>query len=191
VDAGCWASLTAGAWRGLVSSYIPVALERAAQPVPVIGALVSVANGANIAGAALVARVRGRTLVRVVTGSMLAAGIGSALVAALAGSAPLAGALLGLSGLGAGALQTLGPALASDSVHPQERGDAIAATGTFRAAALFASPLAVAGMLSAVTLTPAMLVAGLLITLPALTTRRLRRAQAPIGSTANVEGGAP
>jgi MFS family permease len=184
VDAGCWASLTAGAWRGLVSSYIPVALERAAQPVPVIGALVSVANGANIAGAALVARVRGRTLVRVVTGSMLAAGIGSALVAALAGSAPLAGALLGLSGLGAGALQTLGPALASDSVHPQERGDAIAATGTFRAAALFASPLAVAGLLSGIALTPAMLVAGLLITLPALTTRRLRRAQPPIGSTA-------
>ena len=191
VDAGCWASLTAGAWRGLVSSYIPVALERAAQPVPVIGALVSVANGANIAGAALVARVRGGTLVRVVTASMLAAGIGSALVAALAGSAPLAGALLALSGLGAGALQTLGPALASDSVHPEERGDAIAATGTFRAAALFASPLAVAGLLSGIALTPAMLVAGLLITLPALTTRRLRRAQAPDRIHRHLRGGAP
>lgn len=188
VDAGCWASLTAGAWRGLVSSYIPVALERAAQPVPVIGVLVSVANGANIAGAALVARVRGRTLVRAVTASMLAAGIGSGLVALLAGSAPLAAVLLAASGLGAGALQTLGPALASDVVHPEERGDAIAAAGTFRAAALFASPLAVAGLLSAIALTPAMLVTGLLITLPALTTRRFRRAPTPIESTAG--GGA-
>lgn len=84
--------------------------------------------------------------------------------------------------------QLIGPALASDVVHPEERGDAIAATGTFRAAALFASPLAVAGMLSGIILTPAMLLAGLLITLPALTTRRLRHAPEPIGST--VEGGA-
>jgi hypothetical protein len=43
-------------------------------------------------------------------------------------------------------------------------------------------------MLSGITLTPAMLLAGLLITLPALTTRRLRHAPEPIGST--VEGGA-
>jgi MFS family permease len=188
VDAGCWASLTAGAWRGLISSYVPVALERASQPVPVIGALVSVANGANIAGAALVARVRGRTLVRAVTASMLVAGIGSALVALLAGSAPLAALLLAASGLGAGALQTLGPALAADLVHPEERGDAIAATGTFRAAALFASPLAVAGLLSGIALTPAMLIVGLLITLPALTTRRLRQAPEPIESTAGGGG---
>src|SRR6266487_2115919 len=150
VDAGCWASLTAGA--------------------------------------ALVARVRGRTLVRAVTASMLVAGIGSGLVALLAGSAPLAAVLLAASGLGAGALQTLGPALASDVVHPEERGDAIAAAGTFRAAALFVSPLAVAGLLSAIALTPAMLVTGLLITLPALTTRRLSRAPTPIESTAG--GGA-
>jgi hypothetical protein len=54
--------------------------------------------------------------------------------------------------------------------------------------ALFASPPAVAGMLSGITLTPAMLLAGLLITLAALTTRRLRHAPEPIGST--VEGGA-
>jgi MFS family permease len=177
VDAGCWASLTAGAWRGLLSSYVPVALDRAGQSLPLIGLLVSVANGANIAGAALVARVRGRTLVRAMTISMVASGAGVAVVALLAGSAPLAALVLAASGLGAGALQTLGPALASDIVHPQERGDAIAATGTFRAAALFASPLAVAGLLSSIALGPAMLIAGLLITLPALTTRGLRRAR--------------
>jgi hypothetical protein len=179
VDAGCWASLTAGAWRGLLSSYVPVALDRAGQSLPLIGVPVSAANGANIAGAALVARVRGGTLVRAMTISVVASGAGVALVALvalLAGSAPFAALVLAASGLGAGALQTLGPALASDMVHPRERGDAIAATSTFRAAALFASPLAVAGLLSGIALGPAMLIAGLLITLPALTTRALQRA---------------
>ena len=38
-------------------------------------------------------------------------------------------------------------------------------------------PLAVAGLLSGIALGPAMLIAGLLITLPALTTRRLGRTQ--------------
>jgi MFS family permease len=191
VDAGCWASLVAGAWRGLISSYVPVALERAGQPVQLIGVLVSVGNGANIAGAALVARVRSRTLVRAVIACMLAAGIGAALVGLVAGSVPLVGLVLAVSGLGGGALQTLGPALASDMVHPEERGDAISATGTFRAAALFASPLAVAGLLTFMALTPAMLIAGLLITLPVLTTRRLAaHGPEPVGPTVQ-EGGAP
>jgi hypothetical protein len=106
-------------------------LERAGQPVQLIGVLVSVGNGANIAGAALVARVRSRTLVRAVIACMLAAGIGAALV-----------------GL-------------------------------------------VAGLLSFLALTPAMLIAGLLITLPVLTTRRLTAHTArPVGPTAQ-EGGAP
>jgi MFS family permease len=191
VDAGCWASLVAGAWRGLISSYVPVVLERAGQPVQLIGVLVSVGNGANIAGAALVARVRSRTLVRAVIACMLAAGIGAALVGLVAGSVPLVGLVLAVSGLGGGALQTLGPALASDMVHPEERGDAISATGTFRAAALFASPLAVAGLLTFMALTPAMLIAGLLITLPVLTTRRLAaHGPEPVGPTVQ-EGGAP
>ena len=191
VDAGCWASLVAGAWRGLISSYVPVVLERAGQPVQLIGVLVSVGNGANIAGAALVARVRSRTLVRAVIACMLAAGTGAALVGLVAGSVPLVGLVLAVSGLGGGALQTLGPALASDMVHPEERGDAISATGTFRAAALFASPLAVAGLLTFMALTPAMLIAGVLITLPVLTTRRLAaHGPEPVGPTVQ-EGGAP
>jgi MFS family permease len=108
-----------------------------------------------------VSQIGARTLVRALTISMLGAGAGVALVALFAGSAPLAALVPAASGLGAGALQTLGPALASDMVHPQERGDAIPATCTFRASALFASPLAVAGLLSRIALGPAMPTAGL------------------------------
>jgi MFS family permease len=102
----------------------------------------------------------------------LATGAGIALTAAVAGQVLLAGLVLALSGLGAGALQTVGPAIATDSVHPEERGDAIAATGTFRAAALFVAPLAVSGMVGAIALTPAMALVGAAMTLPVLALRR-------------------
>jgi MFS family permease len=84
--------------------------------------------------------------------------------------------VLALSGLGAGALQTVGPAVATDAVHPEERGEAIAAAGTFRAAALFAAPLAIAGAITVVPLAAAMAVVGVAIAAPAL--RATRRAPA-------------
>jgi hypothetical protein len=38
---------------------------------------------------------------------------------------------------------TIGPALATQSVHPEERGQAVAITGSYRAAALLGVPLVV------------------------------------------------
>ncbi|NUR08117.1 MAG: hypothetical protein HOQ45_14055 [Nocardioidaceae bacterium] len=65
--------------------------------------------------------------------------------------------------------------MASDAVHPEERGEAIAAAGTFRAAALLLSPLGVAAMLGVLPLAGAMGVAGVLMLLPAGTVGGLRR----------------
>jgi hypothetical protein len=67
----------------------------------------------------------------------------------------------------------VGPALATDAVHPDEAGDAIAASGTFRAGALFAAPLGVAGLLAALPLAPAMAVVGAVIALPVVMAGRL------------------
>jgi MFS family permease len=173
VDVGCAAGATAGAWRGLLGSYVPVALDAARQSSTVIGALVSVANGASLLGAASVARMRSGSR-RVFVVGTVGCGLTTALVAWAAGSAPLAGLLLALSGLAAGALQTVGPALATDSVHPDERGDAIAASGTFRAGALFASPLLMAALLGSIALGPAMALVGAAIAAPALMARRLQ-----------------
>jgi MFS family permease len=164
VDVGCWAGVSAGAWRGLLSSYVPVALDAARQPASTIGVLVSVANGASVVGSALVARVHGRWVVRSFVLGTLATGVATGLVALAAEAWWAAAALLAVSGLGAGALQTIGPAIATDSVHPEERGDAIAAAGTFRAAALFAAPLTVAGAVAVIPLAVAMGLAGALIT---------------------------
>ncbi|MPZ62694.1 MAG: MFS transporter [Propionibacteriales bacterium] len=175
VDVGCWAGVTAGAWRGLLSSYIPVALEAARQSPSMIGLLISIANAASIAGVGLVSRARGPWLARAHALGALAAGLGTAAVAPFASLAWMAGVALTVSGLGAGALQTVGPAIAADAVHPQERGDAIAAAGTFRAGALFAAPLAVAGLVLVMPLATAMGAVSLLIAAPAAYTRRLHR----------------
>jgi MFS family permease len=184
VDAGCWAGVSAGAWRGLVSSYVPVALQQAGQSSSSIGALVSTANAASVVGAGMVGRVSRAGAWKALAAGTLATGIGTAVVAAVAGSAPLAALALAVSGLGAGALQTVGPAVATEAVHPQERGEAIAVTGTFRAGALFAAPLGVAALILAMPLTVAMGLAGALITLPVLAVRRRPSALHPAATPA-------
>ena len=172
VDVGCWAGVTAGAWRGLLNSYVPVALDAARQSSATIGALVSIANGASLAGAGLVSRVHARGAARALALGTVAAGLGTGLTALVAGDVLLSALVLAVSGLGAGALQTVGPAIATESVHPEERGEAIAVTGTFRAAALFVAPLAVAGLVGVVALAPAMGLVGAAMTVPALALRR-------------------
>lgn len=173
VDVGCWAGVTAGAWRGLLSSYIPVVLEAARQSPSMIGVLVSVANAASMAGVGLVSRVRDRWITWAYVLGVIAAGAGTAATAPLAPFAVAAGAALTVSGLGAGALQTVGPAIAADAVHPQERGDAIAAAGAFRAGSLFVAPLGVAGLVVAMPLTGALVIVGSLLAAPVVYAPRL------------------
>ena len=175
VDVGCWAGMTAGGWRGLLSSYVPVALDAARQSASTIGALVALANGASLVGAALAARVRPRWSTRTVLGGIVLTGVATALTAALAWNAALSALVLLLSGIAAGAIQVLGQATAAESVHPEERGDAIAVTGTFRAAALFAAPLAVAGLVAVLPLAPAVALVGAAMTVPAIGLRHRTR----------------
>jgi len=179
VDIGCWAGMTAGGWRGLLSSYVPVALDAARQSASTIGALVALANGASLVGAALAARVPPRWSARTVLGGIVVTGVATALTAALAWNAGLSAVVLLLSGIAAGAIQVLGQATAAESVHPEERGDAIAVTGTFRAAALFAAPLAVAGLVAVVPLAPAVALVGAVMTAPAIGLRHRTRLPEP------------
>lgn len=176
VDVACWAGGSAGAWRGVLGSYVPVVLEQAGQSSTAIGVLVSVANGAQVVGSAVVGRLHGAGIRRSLVLGVLATGLGTAAVGPLAGMAILAGAALLISGIGAGALQTVGPALASEAVGAEERGEAIASAGTFRAVALLLGPFAVAGMVTVLPLSAAIFAAGLLITVPAVGVGRLRPA---------------
>ena len=110
---------------------------------------------------------------------MVVTGITTAFTAALASHLVLFAAVLAVSGLAAGTLQVLSLAMASDSVHPEERGEAIVLSGTYRAAALFAAPLAVAGLVVVLPLAPAIAVVGVVMAVPAFA---LRERSAPSGT---------
>jgi MFS family permease len=171
VDVGCWAGVTAGGWRGVLGSYVPVALDAARQSASTIGVLVTVANAAALVGSGISGRIPDRRATAVVLGGIVVAGLATALTAVTASDVLLSALVLAVSGLAAGVLQVLGLAIAAESVHPEERGEAIALAGTFRAAALFAAPLAVAGLVLVIPLAPAVAAVGIAMGLPAAALR--------------------
>jgi len=92
-----------------------------------------------------------------------------------ASTAIVAGVLIVVGGAGSGVLVTLGPALASESVEPGEQGDAMSASGTFRAAAQLAMPAGIAAALSLVALPVAFAVAGVALAVPGTIASLTRR----------------
>lgn len=165
------ASAGAGAWSALLVSYIPVVLA-GAKPGPTVGTLVALANASNIVGSVAVGLVRPAHAGRWLAAGMAANGIGLALVAPAASSTGAVALLLVLSGLGSGALLTLGTALATAAVDDRDRANAIALIGGVRAAAMLVTPLAVAAAVTALPLAAALGGLGLLIALPAVSRRR-------------------
>lgn len=164
---GCYAGVTAGAWRGLLGSYVPLALVHAGQASLTVGVLVSIANTAAILGAWLVGRMEDESRMRdVLLLGTPVTGLALAAMGPLAFSSVLAAVALTVSGIAAGGLQVLGPATAADAVHPEERGEAIAATGTWRAASLFVAPLLTAGLVAVVPVGMAMVLTGAAIAVP-------------------------
>ncbi len=171
VALGCWGGFSAGAWRGVLGSYVPVALDLARQSASTIGILVSVANAAALVGSGVAGRIRAHAFRKVILIGMVAMGVATAAVPALASLIVPAALALIVSGVAAGLVQVLSLATASDAVHPEERGEAIAISGTFRAAALFVAPLAVAAMVLVIPLAAAVAVVGTAMTAPALALR--------------------
>lgn len=172
VDVGCCAGLTAGGWQALLASYVPVGLVAAGQPPATVGALVAAANAAMLVGSGAAGRVSSRWAPAVVLAGILLGGVAVALSAAVAWNVALSVVVLAAGGLSAGVLQVLGSAVVAESVHPEERGEAVATSGTFRAAAMLAAPLAVAGLISVLPLAAALAVTGTALGLPAVALRR-------------------
>lgn len=170
---GMAASMTAvgGAWRGILNSYLPVILTAAGYTVPIAGSLVTVANLASLGGSAFSRRLQaaGSGVANVV--GTAGAGVGLALASFLPHPVWMVGVALAISGAGAGILQTVGPALAADSISADDRGRAIASIGTFRSMSLLVSPLATAGLiLIAPSAATAVGIAGIIISTPTLAT---------------------
>ena len=175
VDVGCAAAAAAGGWQAVLTSYVPVALVAAGQSAVTVGALVAMANGAMLVAAGVAGRVGRRWHSPAVVAGVLLGGTAVALTAVSAGVVALAAVVLAAGGYAAGTLQVLGSAVVAESVHPEERGDAIAASGTFRALSMFGTPLAVAGLITLVPLAPAVAAVGVALGLPAVLLRRHAR----------------
>lgn len=170
VNAACWMNAAAGAWKSLLDSYVPLALSLAGQSAAVIGILLSIANSTVLAGSAFGGWIRQKGIRASLVTGVFATGLGVAAAGPFAGLTGLVAVSLAVSGIGAGILQTVGPAIAAEKVHPEERGDALALTGIFRATALMLTPMGMAGVVALAPVTAALLAAGLLITAPAATT---------------------
>ncbi|PLC10883.1 MFS transporter [Kocuria flava] len=172
VNAACWMNAAAGAWKSLLDSYVPLALSLAGQSAAVIGVLLSIANTTVLAGSALGGWIHRQGIRASLITGVIATGLGMAATGPFAGLTALVAASLAVSGIGAGILQTVGPAIAAEKVHPEERGDALALTGTFRATALMLTPVGMAGVVAFAPVATALLATGLLIAVPAATTWR-------------------
>lgn len=183
VDLACWASFSAGGWRAMQGSYVPIVLTNAGLVPGVVGVLLSLSDVMATVATGVLIRITPRSSRAAIELSVVAIAIGLGAVAFVAGNVLLAAACIGLAGLGYGLLTTIGPALASDSVRAEERGEALAVAGTFRAAAILATPAGVAFGLSVVALPVGLLTAGVLLAAPALVTGvRSRLRQSMMGS---------
>jgi MFS family permease len=159
VDAACAMTAGGGAWKGLMNSYVPVVLSQAGQAAPVVGVVVTAANAAALLGSAVSRWVQALGVRRAVLLGLVPTGVGLAVAGLLADHPAAAAAALVVAGVGAGVLQTVGPGLAADSVGPEERGDAIASIGTFRAVTLLVAPLGVGALVLALPVGVALTVA--------------------------------
>jgi hypothetical protein len=166
------AALTAGAWRGLLDSFVPVVLRTGGQSVGTIGALISVANGAAVVGSVLIARLPAHRAGSILSGATLMTGLGLAVLSYSGERVWLAATMLGTAGLGAGVLQTLGPSLAALDSDPGKQGDAIATYGTVRSTAAFGSPLTASALSFLVPVDLALAFLAVLITAPMARHRR-------------------
>jgi hypothetical protein len=162
----------------MLGSYIPVILVGASVGSQGIGWLITLSEGASIVGILVLRGLpHGRIRSAVQAGSFLAALV-------LVGLAVVPSALLGyllllvVGGIASGVITTLPPAMASLAAAPEEQGDALALTGTFRAAALLAVPATVGVLLSVVTLPVAVVVLGIGLGIPGVALGRAKGAVA-------------
>ncbi|MFC7404125.1 MFS transporter [Georgenia alba] len=158
--AGGVATTSAGSWRGILTSYVPVVLSEAGHSSSAVGLLSAAANGAVVFGSWLSATLGRRSSKRALIGSTLAAGVTTGVLGAVAGNTVAALIMLVLSGAAAGLLQVLGSAVAVDGVAEVDKGDAVATLGNFRSAGMFAGPALMAGAVAVMPVAAAFAVAG-------------------------------
>ncbi|MEO6208206.1 MAG: MFS transporter [Candidatus Limnocylindrales bacterium] len=174
VDVACWASVVGGAWWSMMGSFVPVILVGAGIGPWAIGWLISASEGAGMTALIAMRNVSPGRVPGAVRMAAAGAGIALAALAMAPPMLPVYAVLLVLGGAASGTVTTLAPAMASLAAGSHEQGDALALSGTFRAGALFGTPALVGGLLSIVTLAPALVIVAGGALLPGLAVGRRR-----------------
>lgn len=175
VDIACWASIVGGMWWSMMGSFIPIVLVGAGIGPQGIGWLVTASEASGMVALIALRNLPSVRVRRVVT---VAAVLAGAALLGIAAAPPLLAAyalLLVAGGAASGTVTTLAPAMASLVAGPEEQGDALALTGTFRAAALFGAPAVVGGLTSAIALAPALTFLAVATLVPGALMLRRRR----------------
>ncbi len=175
IDVACWSGFTAGGWRALMGSYVPVVLTTAGLAPGIIGVLLSAAELASTVTLAAFVRFPPRWTRITLDVSIVVAALSLAALPVAGDNVAVAGLLLVLSGAGSGPMTTLGAAVARQLAHPDDEGEAIALVGTFRAVALLLTPAGVAGTIGLVGVGAALSGAAILMAIPAVTVSLWRR----------------
>lgn len=148
----CWASVVGGGWWSIVGSYVPVVGVSVGLGSIAIGWLITASESAGMI--ALIAQRRiPRARVRPVllaTSLLTVAALAGLAIVSLVGPAAIIGfvLLMLVGGAASGIVSTLAPAIASFAASSAEQGDALALSGTFRAAALLSAPASVGALLA-------------------------------------------
>jgi hypothetical protein len=166
VRLGMWASIAVGLWRGLLASYVPIALDAGGSTEATIGVVVAIANGAAIVGGYLAMRVDGSQVASATAWWSTITLISTAIVGYDLHASFIAIALTG-GGMAIGLIQVLAITAVSEAVHPELQADAVTLAGVARGITLSGAPLGVAGMLVVTGLGPVVLVVTAVLVAPA------------------------
>ena len=163
VDVACWASVVGGLWWSMMGSFVPVLLVAAGVGSIGVGWAITGSEAAGMFALLALRTVSRRRIAPAVRIAAVVASVALVLIALLPPVLPVAIALLLIGGAAAGSVTTLSPAMATLVASADEQGDALSLTGTFRAAALFASPAAVGVLVTPLAVGPAMAIVALVV----------------------------
>lgn len=163
VDVACWASVVGGLWWSMMGSFVPVLLVGAGVSSVGVGWAITASEGAGMLALLAQRSVSRKRIGLAVRVSAFVASLALIAIALLPPVLPVTLALLVIGGAAAGSTTTLSPAMATLVATRDEQGDALSLTGTFRAAALFASPAAVGALVVPFAVGPAMAAVALVV----------------------------
>lgn len=167
VRVGVWASIAVGLWRGLLGSYVVIALENSGNSNTAIGTVVAIANGSAIVGGYMATQVPERR-VPASTAWWSAVTAVTTLAVGFDLNVQVVTALLVGGGLAVGLIQVHAITAVSEAVHRELRGDAVTLAGASRGITLSGTPLGVAGLLLVTGLGPAVAIVTAVLVAPAV-----------------------